>query len=255
MNVNKEGDLMLRKEETAALNNKIKEKGGILCLLVVGGSHAYGLNDKESDLDIRGVASESRKVLLGLEKFDNYTSENPDVSVFGLNKFVSLALKGNINVIEELFVGTNNILFADEYGQELLKNRELFVTNCMYAPLKGMVSSYIRNAKKTYRQSRKHDKYIKRIARLMAFSNEVFCNGNFCVHINDMPMYGSTLSMVQTIMKCSENPYEDIENTAFSYMQEAFEQSVLPDKPDFDAVQNLVIHLHEGILKGGDPCE
>ena len=61
--------------------------------------------------------------------------------------------------------------------------------------------------------------------------------------------------MVQTIMKCSENPYEDIENTAFSYMQEAFEQSVLPDKPDFDAVQNLVIHLHEGVLKGGDPCE
>ena len=64
MNVNKEGDLMLRKEETEALNNKIKEKGGSLCLLVVGGSHAYGLNDKESDLDIRGVASESRKVLL-----------------------------------------------------------------------------------------------------------------------------------------------------------------------------------------------
>ena len=119
---------MLRKEETEALNNKIKEKEGVLCLLVVGGSHAYGLNDKESDLDIRGVASESRKVLLGLEKFDNYTSENPDVSVFGLNKFVSLALKGNINVIEELFVGTNNILFADEHGQELLKNRELFET-------------------------------------------------------------------------------------------------------------------------------
>ena len=56
-------------------------------------------------------------------------------------------------------------------------------------------------------------------------------------------------------MKCSENPYKDIENTAFSYMQEAFEQSVLPDKADFDAVQNLVIRLHEGILKGGGSCE
>ena len=70
-----------------------------------------------------------------------------------------------------------------------------------------------------------------------------------------MPMYVDTISFVQSSMKCSDNPYEDIENTAFSYMQEAFEQSVLPGKPDFDAVLNLDNHLHEGILKGGDPCE
>lgn len=49
-----------------------KQLGKNIVLLTLGGSHAYGTNTKNSDLDIRGIARNTEKELLGLSKFETF---------------------------------------------------------------------------------------------------------------------------------------------------------------------------------------
>lgn len=219
-----------------------------ICLLTVSGSKAYGLADAQSDTDIRGIALESKEVLLGLEKFEVFSSSSTDTTIYALSKFVSLAMKGNVNVLEILFTNPSDILICNEYSQELINNRELFLTNAIYKPLKGILYSYIKQMKNNKVGTRKHDKALYRIARLTALSKDLFQDGQFHININDLSRYGAVLSMIETIMKCSNNPYDDLQNMADSYIDEMFSYSKLPEKPDYDKIQNLVIDMHEKYL-------
>jgi len=74
--------------------------------LTVHGSHAYGLSTPESDLDTRGVAIPPLEYYLAPNKrFDQAVQHEPDLTVFELRKFVSLASQCNPNVVEILFTG------------------------------------------------------------------------------------------------------------------------------------------------------
>lgn len=97
-----------------------------LILRVLAGSRAYGLDSPTSDHDSRGICIPPKAALLGLETFEQHQDEKGDQVVFGLTKFVRLALEGNPNLIETLF--TEDILFVNEFGQRLLDNRRLFLS-------------------------------------------------------------------------------------------------------------------------------
>ena len=97
-----------------------------LILQVRAGSHAYGLAGPHSDQDSRGVCIPPKAALLGLQSFEQWQDEKSDNVVFGLPKFVRLALEGNPNLIETLF--TEDILHIDRFGQRLLEHRQLFLS-------------------------------------------------------------------------------------------------------------------------------
>lgn len=97
-----------------------------LILQVRAGSHAYGLAGPQSDEDSRGVCIPPKAALLGLQSFEQIQDEKSDNVIFGLPKFVRLALEGNPNLIETLF--TEDILFIDRFGQQLIEHRHLFLS-------------------------------------------------------------------------------------------------------------------------------
>lgn len=68
------------------------------------GSHAYGTNHPESDLDLRGVFVASKKqVITGLDYQEQLTLSGEDTVVFELKKFLNLLVDQNPNALEVLW--------------------------------------------------------------------------------------------------------------------------------------------------------
>lgn len=131
------------------MNFEVKNR---IILLCKHGSHAYGLNTPESDLDLRGICIEPIEFVVGFArnfeqtenvKYPGYESSN-DCTVFGLRKFAKLAADANPNVIEILFVEPEEVIFKDEFGQHLFDNRDLFLTKKAYYTFGGYASGQLK---------------------------------------------------------------------------------------------------------------
>lgn len=103
-------------------------------LLVRHGSHAYGLNTPESDVDEKGVCIPPKPYYFGfLHHFEQQVCEakkgHPaDSTIYSLSKFVSLAADCNPNIIEILHVEDEDVLKVDRFGERLREHRDLFIS-------------------------------------------------------------------------------------------------------------------------------
>ena len=102
--------------------------GNNIILLGLGGSHAYGTNVEGSDIDIRGVALNSKSDILGSSNFEQVVNEATDTTIYSLRKIVSLLSSCNPNTIEILGLKPEHYLYLSPIGQELLDNKKLFLT-------------------------------------------------------------------------------------------------------------------------------
>lgn len=65
--------------------------GSNIILLGLGGSHAYGTDTENSDLDIRGCALNKREeILIPIHNFDQVTEETTDTTIYSFNKLITL---------------------------------------------------------------------------------------------------------------------------------------------------------------------
>ena len=103
-----------------------KNLGENIMLLTLGGSHAYGMNKEGSDLDVRGMALNSKEeILLGMD-FEQVVNVDTDTTVYSFNKMLQLLTSGNPNTIEILGCKPEHYLYLSEIGKELLDNRKMF---------------------------------------------------------------------------------------------------------------------------------
>ena len=88
----------LKTSEYDFLRNN-KHLGSNIILLGLGGSYSYGMNiEGKSDIDIRGVALNSKEEILLLQNFGQIVDEN--TTIYSFNKMVNLLCKANPNVME-----------------------------------------------------------------------------------------------------------------------------------------------------------
>jgi len=73
--------------------------GKNIMLLTLGGSHAYGTNVEGSDVDVRGIAFNKPKEILGLSNFEQFINNETDTTIYSFRKVVSLMLNVNPNTI------------------------------------------------------------------------------------------------------------------------------------------------------------
>lgn len=112
-------------------NVHIKDK---IILLGLGGSHSYGTNVEGSDVDIRGIALNSKSDLIGMSNFEQEVELKTDTTIYSFNKIISLLLNVNPNTVELLGLKKEHYLYLHPIGQELLDNKDLFLSQkCIYS--------------------------------------------------------------------------------------------------------------------------
>ncbi|MCK5522220.1 MAG: nucleotidyltransferase domain-containing protein [Thiomargarita sp.] len=139
---------------------QIAEDNKILEITV--GSYLYGTNTPKSDIDYSGVFLPIKEFVFGFQRVEevnlsvvdkNQAGKNTknaiDRKLYELRKFVKLAMDNNPNIIEQLFVNQENIVFINEAGRALLDERFKF-------PHKGLVKKF-----KGYAFSQKHKMVIR----------------------------------------------------------------------------------------------
>ena len=121
-----------------------KRLGSRVMLLGLGGSYAYGTNNENSDIDLRGVTLPLRSDLLGLTRFEQYEDGNTDTVVYSFNKMVKLLLECNPNTCEILGLDENQYLIKTAIGQELVDNSGLFLSKRAAKSFGGYASAQLR---------------------------------------------------------------------------------------------------------------
>ncbi len=94
----------------------------------LAGSHAYGMNTPDSDEDYRGVAIPPLAYKFGLKRFEQFESGKEDRTIFDINKFISLAVQNNPNILELLFISEDCIKKTTSFWDSLIKERTLFLS-------------------------------------------------------------------------------------------------------------------------------
>jgi uncharacterized protein len=118
------------------------------------GSHLYGLNRPDSDLDYMGVFIPRSDYLLGLkriEEVDNSTknsaaerrntAEDVDDKSYTLPKYLHLALQNNPNIVEVLFATPENVLVTSPEWEELVANRSKILSRRVFSTFMGYAFS------------------------------------------------------------------------------------------------------------------
>jgi len=120
----------------------------------ITGSRLYGTDTPKSDYDYRGVCIPPRKVLLdpfmGFDQKDKGFKEE-DRSIYNLAKFMRLCADGNPNIVELLFVPDKNIILSSKKWEELISNREFFLSKKIRYTFSGYAFSQL-EAIKRHRQ-------------------------------------------------------------------------------------------------------
>jgi predicted nucleotidyltransferase len=275
---------------------------------VVAGSQAYGLDNSESDLDVRGVCIPPRRYLLGLSDFQQWEHQDQsgDTVIYALTKFVRLALACNPNIIELLYTEPPYVLYINDYGQRLVEQRHLFLSRRARHTFAGYAISQLRRLERhhrwlvnppdhkpaqeefggwltgghfkfpdhesyrAYQAALKHwsqyqawrknrnparaelerkygydTKHAMHLLRLLKMGAEILETGQVHVFRPDREWLEAVRNGLLT--------YEELLEVVTSYetlLGKLYDRSSLPDEPDFEVAEALVVELQERFLFG-----
>lgn len=119
-----------------------------LIFLTLAGSHMYGTNTAESDIDKRGVCVPPKNVVMGFARnFEQQDIAGEDTTIYGLTKFLKLAADVNPNIIELLFAPEDCVQINHPTWKELLKYRDKFLSAEAYFTFCGYAHGQLKRIK------------------------------------------------------------------------------------------------------------
>lgn len=121
------------------------------------GSHAYGIANPDSDLDIYGWAMPPKGILFPIidgyvEGLDDniptfeqriYQDDGYDITIYGLTKYMRLVRENNPNMVDSLFVPSYCILHMSPLGGMLRDARHLFLSKKAFHSFRGYAHSQL----------------------------------------------------------------------------------------------------------------
>lgn len=122
---------------------------GRLLYEYIRGSHLYGLNNEDSDVDTSGVFVCTRDDLFGCFGYKSQvTDSRHDNTWFEIGELIRLLLKSNPTVMESLFVPMEKVLGnIHPLMQMVIDNREQFISKQCFNPFFGYAKSQIEKAR------------------------------------------------------------------------------------------------------------
>ena len=146
--------------------------GKNIAYLTVAGSIAYGTNNENSDVDVRGFAVESIDSLLTGKSFEQIESDATDTVIYGLRKYFKLCAECNPNVLELLGTKPEHVLFMSDAGKKVRDNVEIFLSKRAYKKFVGYATAQLRRlqnalARDSYPTHEKNLHVLKSIKSMM----------------------------------------------------------------------------------------
>lgn len=208
------------------------------------GSRAYGLDDDESDTDYRGIVlppAELHWSLFGVpEQIECHETQE---QFWELQRFLSLALKANPNVLECLF--TPLVEKTTPLALELLEMRSVFLSRIVYQTYNGYVMSQFKKMQADLRnQGEVKWKHVMHLIRLLISGIGVLRDGIVPVRIDQ---HREQLLAI----KQGQLPWEETERWRLSLHLEfdkAFAETRLPDRPDYEKANAFLVKARRAAL-------
>lgn len=205
------------------------------------GSRAYGLEDDQSDTDRRGIylpPAELHWSLYGVpEQLEN---EETQEAYWELQKFIVLALKANPNVLECLYCPI--VEYATPLAEELLAMREAFLSKLVFQTYSGYVASQFKKMQTDIRnQGQVKWKHVMHLIRLLISGIEVLLEGRVTVEVGE---HREPLLAVRR----GEIPFAEADTWRKRLQvkfERAFQQTSLPDRPDYERANAFLIHARK----------
>ena len=142
-------------------------------LLALGGSYAYGTNNENSDIDIRGIALNSEEDLLSInEPFEQFVDNNTDTTIYAFNKIIKLLMNCNPNTIELLGCLPEHYIIND-IGKMLIDNASLFLSQkCVYS-FAGYANAQLRRLDNKINRLNDLDKQEQHLLKTIEHSQDI----------------------------------------------------------------------------------
>lgn len=251
------GEAALRRGQIAVLKemqrDQIWSAGNVLdefdlmdCVIFrcVVGSRAYGLDQDESDVDRRGVylpPAEMHWSLYGVpEQLENAETEE---CYWELQKFITLALKANPNVLECLY--TPLVEYTTPLARELLDMRDAFLSRLVYQTYNGYVLSQFKKLTARMNSGREIKwKHAMHLIRLLLAGIVTLRDGTVPVAV------GADRERLLAIRR-GETPWPEVDAWRLELhkaFDAAYAESKLPERPDYERANGLLIKARRGAL-------
>ncbi len=151
--------------------------GDNIILLGLGGSYAYGTNNENSDIDIRGIYLPSKEEILcggfgGIS--EQVVNEATDTTIYGLGKIANLLSNTNPNVIEMMGLDEDQYLYLKPEGKLLIDNAHLFLSKKCANSFGGYANAQLYRLTQKSAHSMTQEGLEKHILKTMEFMRTDF---------------------------------------------------------------------------------
>lgn len=149
--------------------------GDRIVLLAVGGSVAYGTNTADSDLDLRGIALDSKRDLLGISKpFETFEDRETDTVIHTFHKAVRLLMSANPNMLEIVGFPEEDYLLLKPIGKLLIENRKLFLSKFVVNSFGGYANQQLYRLNHKAARQMGHDELEQHVLKTLEFMQTHF---------------------------------------------------------------------------------
>lgn len=216
---------------------------------VIVGSRAFGLEHADSDTDRRGVYLPPARMHWSIYGVPEQL-ENPDTEecYWELQKFVTLALKANPNVLEVLYVPDDCIELAQGIGARLRAERSIFLSRLVYQTFNGYAMSQFDKLRRDIEnKGAMKNKHAMHLIRLLHAGIEALQTGELPVRVHES--HRAQLLAIRD----GQMSWEDIDELRVRLHRDfdgAFAATKLPERPDFDRANALVIEARRAMAAG-----
>lgn len=227
--------------------------GSRIILLGLGGSYAYGTDNDDSDIDLRGITLNLPSDLLGLTEFEQYEDRHTDTVIYSFNKIVRLFLECNPNTIELLGLDEEQYLIKTALGQELLAHKDLFLSKRAAKSFGGYAGAQLRRlqnaiARDSMPQPEKEQHIynsVKNALEDFRRKNDLFDKGNIHIYIDkaENPELQSEIFIDAEYRHLPLRDYQNMLNAMINVVRDYDKIGKRNRKKDDDHLNKHAMHL------------
>ena len=211
----------------------------------VVGSQAFGLNRESSDIDRRGIYLPPAELQWSLYGVPEQLEDDAAQECFWeLQKFLSLALKANPNILECLF--TPLVEYTSPIADAILARREIFLSRLVYQTYNGYVLSQFKKLEQDLRATGTLKwKHAMHLIRLLLQGISVLEQAHLPVRVEE---HRADLLAIRD----GQRAWEDVNRWRLDLhrqFEDAFQRTTLPEAPDYAEANRLLISARRSMVE------